>query len=223
MLEHIFSKLRKDPLGLIHRGLHKTIIGPLKYGMVDDYDAHRYWYDRLSKYGNSIQGVGNEALSGQETKTRYKEAAQAFTALCRGADLDFPSVRVLEMGCGTGFYTQLLHHFGAKNYVGVDITDVLFPTLRKRFPQFAFLRTDMTSDLIEGEFDLIVMIDVLQHIVTEGKLAFGMENVKNCLSADGLFVVAPIDQTSKGYPWRQQGASTRSHCPQRVCISVLGP
>jgi 2-polyprenyl-3-methyl-5-hydroxy-6-metoxy-1,4-benzoquinol methylase len=197
MLKDILSKFKKDPLGLIKRSLYRTLIGPIKYGKGNDYDAHKYWHNRFSKYGLSLKGAGDEGLSEEENKKRYTEAAKVFTDLCQRESIDFQSVRVLEIGCGTGFYTQLLHNLGVEDYVGVDITDVLFPELRKKIPQFRFVRKDFTLDKIEGKFDLVIMIDVIEHIVKEANLSFAMQNVKNCLSHNGVFIVSPIMDVSK--------------------------
>lgn len=197
MLKDIFSRFKTDPLGFIKRALYKTIIGPLKYGKGNDYAAHKYWCDRFSKYGLSLKGAGDEGLSEEENKKMYAEAAKVFTDLCLREGADFQSISVLEIGCGTGFYTHLLHNLGVKSYVGVDITDVLFPELRRKFSQFRFIKKDITSDKIEGKFDLIVMIDVIEHIVNEAKLSFAMENVKKCLSDNGIFIIAPILNTNK--------------------------
>jgi len=197
MLRYIVSRFKKDPLGLMRRALDETIIGPLKYGEGNDYDAARYWHDRFSKYGLSLNGAGNAGLSEEENEKMYAEAAKVFIDLCRREGVDFQSVSVLEIGCGTGFYTQVFHNLGVKSYVGVDITDVLFSELGKKFPQFRFIRKDITSDKVEGKFDLIVMIDVIEHIVNESKFSLAMENVKNCLLANGIFVVSPIMDVSK--------------------------
>lgn len=197
MLKDILSKFKKDPLGCTRRVLYKSIIGPLKYSKGADYDAARYWHDRFSKYGLSLKGAGDEGLSEKENEKIYAKAAKVFTDLCRKEGIDFQSARVLEIGCGTGFYTQLLHNLGVKSYIGIDITDVLFPDLRKKFPQFKFIRKDITSNNIRGEFNLIVMIDVIHHIVEKSKFSFATENVKNCLSANGIFIASPIMEAGK--------------------------
>jgi 2-polyprenyl-3-methyl-5-hydroxy-6-metoxy-1,4-benzoquinol methylase len=184
-------------LGFVRRALSKMVIGPLKYGKRGGYDAHKYWHDRFSKYGHSLRGVGHEGLSEAENKKMYSEAAGIFTNVCRAERIDLQSVNALEIGSGSGFYAQLLHELGVKNYTGVDITDVLFPELRKKFPRFTFVRKDICSDRIEGRFDLLVMIDVIEHIMTEDDLSFCMKNVRTCLADNGIFIVAPIMTTSK--------------------------
>ena len=196
-MKKIISKFKKDPLGLIKRGLYKLIIGPLKYGKGNDYNASRYWHDRFSKYGLSFKGAGHEGLAEAQNKKMYEEAAKVFIALCNREDINFHNAKVLEIGCGNGFYTKLLYNLGVKDYIGVDITNVLFPVHRKNFPEFKFIRKDITKDKIEGKFDLILMIDVIQHIVNKDKLTSALDNIKNCLSDNGIFMVSPIKKKSK--------------------------
>lgn len=196
-MKSIFSKVKTAPLGFIKRGLYKTIVGPIVYGQGDDYDAGKYWSERFSKYGQSLQGVGNEGISEKENERAYAEAAKIFLGVCRREHIDFQNARVLEIGCGSGFYTQILYDLGVKKYLGVDITDVLFPELQNKFPQFEFSRKDITSDKIEGDFDLIVMIDVIEHIVKCSKFTAAMNNVKSCLAPSGVFVVAPLVEVER--------------------------
>jgi SAM-dependent methyltransferase len=193
----LITKLRNDPLGFFWRAIYKTVIAPVKYRGKGGYDAARYWGDRFAKYGTALKGVGDEGLSEQDNRATYERAGAAFLDLCRQEGIEFSSARVLEVGCGNGFYTQLLMQQGVSRYMGVDITDALFPTLAKRFPDFKFIRQDVTSDLLDGKFDLIVMIDVIEHIVSEDKLDFAMGNVQRCLAESGSFFVAPVVEKAR--------------------------
>ena len=197
MVKNIFVKLIKDPYGSLKRALYKTTLGPFKYGKGNDYDARSYWRDRFRRYGQALRGVGDEGLSEEDNKKAYQEAATIFTNLCIQKGVNFNNVNVLEIGCGTGFYTQLLYDLGVKRYTGIDITDTLFNTLKDRFPQYTFIQKDVTREKIEGSFDLIIMIDVIEHIVTESKFSFAMRNVMECFSEKGIFILAPIMQESK--------------------------
>lgn len=196
-MRYLLSKFKRDPFGFIKRALYKTIIAPLRYRSGDDYDAAKYWHDRFSKYGLSIRGPGDEGLSEEQNQEMYAEAGRVFIDLCLREGVDFQNASVLEIGCGTGYYSGLLHNLGVRNYVGVDITDVLFQELKEKFPEFRFIRRDVTLAKLEGKYDLIFMIDVIEHIVVEGKFSFAMENVRDCLSENGVFIVAPIMKTSK--------------------------
>lgn len=140
------NKLRHDPIGFFRRAFYKTLIAPVKYRVKGGYDAARYWSDRFSKYGTSMKGVGDEGLSEQDNRTMYESAGAVFLDLCRQEGIDLSTARVLEIGCGNGFYTRLLKQQGVNRYVGVDITDALFPLLVERFPSFQFIRRDITAD-----------------------------------------------------------------------------
>ncbi len=179
------------------RILFKTLVGPMKYGRENGYDAARYWSDRFAKYGGALRGAGHEGLSEEENEEMYREAARTFTNLCAQEGVDLPNARVLDIGCGTGFYTELLHNLGVRRYVGMDVAEVLLPGLAGRFPEYEFRRGDITEDKVEGEFDLVLMIDVIEHIVEESKFSRAMENVKSCMSDRGAFIVSGMRDVSK--------------------------
>jgi SAM-dependent methyltransferase len=182
---------------LLKRVLFKTLTGPLKYGRKNGYDAARYWGDRFARYGGSLRGAGHEGISEEANEEMYREAARVFTDLCRQQGVDFPKARVLDIGCGTGFYAQLLRDLGVRQYTGLDVADVLLPELAARFPEYEFKRGDITEEKVEGEFDLVLMIDVIEHIVEESRFSRAMENVKSCMSDRGVFIVSGMRDVSK--------------------------
>ncbi len=198
MLKEILSKIYNNPLGLLQRGIFKIFIAPFKYRKGDDYNAEKYWQDRFSKYGKTLTASGDEGLSEEENRRDYQLAVNTMIAILHQEKFNFDQIQVLEIGCGTGFYTQLLHDLNVKNYIGVDITDVLFPEFSKKFPNYNFIQKDVTTEgIIAQQFDLIMMIDVIEHIVTKDKLDFAMKNIQKCLKTNGVFIIAPIMETSK--------------------------
>lgn len=160
-----------------------------KYGDSDDYKADKYWTDRLAKFKFDLRGVGDKGLSHKKNKQMYLEAKEIFLSLCREQNINFNNVRVLDVGCGTGFYARILLEKGIKQYLGVDITDTLFKKLNENFPNFKFSKLDITNQKLNDNFDLIIMIDVTQHITNSTKFSFAMKNIKSCLSENGIFIV----------------------------------
>lgn len=190
-------KLKNDPIGFVIRVLRKTIIDPVKYGKHKDYDARKYWDNRLSKYGLSIKGSGDEGLSIEENERTYESVAEKFLTLCKKWEINFQQSDVLEIGCGSGFYTQLLYRMGVISYVGVDITDTLFLHHQERFPSYEFKQKDITVDTLNDKYDVIIMIDVIEHIVNDEKFSFAMNNIKNSLKDTGIFIVSPVLKKNK--------------------------
>jgi SAM-dependent methyltransferase len=181
------------------RGLAKLVVGPLRYGRKGGYDAERYWSDRFARYGRSLVASGNEGYTEAENERDYAEAATTFTDLCRSADIDLAASRVLEVGPGTGFYTALLAEIGVTDYVGVDITDKLFEEFTAEWPDYRFVKQDVSTEPLELDSprDVALMIDVLEHIVDRDKLAFALRNVAGTLRPGGRFVVGPVYGTTK--------------------------
>ena len=191
--EKLLTKLRKDPIGFLKRIVQKGVIERWRYGKAGgDYDAAHYWHDRLARYGSSLRGVGDEGFSETDNARQYEEAAQTFLTACQQLGLDFTQAHVLEIGPGTGFYTQLLATLGVQDCLAVDVTDAYFAQLQTQFPTFRFVRKDVTADPIEGRYDIIVMIDVIEHIVTDEKLTRCFATLDHCLADGGILLLAPI-------------------------------
>lgn len=173
----------------------------MKYARGENYDAEKYWNDRFIKYGNSLKGPGNEGMTEEENHNMYAEASLAFTSFCLEQDIRFKHKRILEVGCGTGYYTDLISTLGEHiEYTGIDITDAMFNELKTRHPSYRFFKADITKPLPDmGTFDAVVMIDVVEHIVTIQGFNVAMQNVKQLLAQNGVFIVAPIAPRNKGH------------------------
>jgi SAM-dependent methyltransferase len=157
-----------------------------------------YWHDRLSRHQLSLRGVGDEGLTEEDNDEEYRQAANTFKILCNRSLAAFDKLSVLDIGCGNGFYAGVLAELGVGDYTGVDVTDVLFSELRAQFPRFKFMKSDIGTSQLEGKFDLILMIDVAEHIVNDTAFACAMQNVKHCLSEHGVFIVTA---SLPGKPW----------------------
>jgi SAM-dependent methyltransferase len=186
----LWRRLWEDPWGLVVRGFRKTVLGPLRYGRSDGYDAGRYWEDRFRQYGLSLRGPGHEGLTEERNVELYGVAVRTLLSFCRTNGIDLRTSKVLEVGCGTGVWAEVCRSEGTTDYTGVDITDVLLPTLRARHPTYRFLKVDITAESVPEQYDVILMIDVIEHIVQEEALNRAMKHVGDALRPGGIFVVA---------------------------------
>jgi 2-polyprenyl-3-methyl-5-hydroxy-6-metoxy-1,4-benzoquinol methylase len=202
-LKRLLDKFMADPLGTTRNVWRKGVVEPVRYGAAaDTYDARRYWSNRFARYSDSLRGPGDEGLSDEENRREYQAAAEQFLGLCRALPVNYATANVLEIGPGTGYYTELLRVLGVRHYLGVDIAGSFLPTLAQRFGGFAFAQADVTQLPLrnwgaEGMFDLIVVIDVIEHIVDRNALGAALAGLQSLLAEQGRLVVAPLMESSQ--------------------------
>ena len=188
MLREKFCLLIRNPGGVLRRRIG-LLIDSYRYRTANGYDAARYWHDRLGNYQFDLRGVGNEGLNHDENARDYIKAAEFFLTICCEQGVQLAKSSVLEIGCGAGFYAGIVATSGGTDYLGIDITDALFPKLQERFNGFRFHHLDISQEQLTGEFDVIVMIDVTQHITDHARFSFAMQNVRSHLKENGVFIV----------------------------------
>ncbi|HEY5013903.1 MAG TPA: class I SAM-dependent methyltransferase [Acidimicrobiia bacterium] len=185
------KKVLRDPIGAVRRTVDKLVVGPLRYRKGRSYDAQAYWGNRFSRYGSSLRGPGDEGLSETDNDRDYAVAGDTFRSFCEKNRLDFAAGKTLEIGPGTGFYTRIMVGKGA-TLTGFDITDVLFDELRAELPSVELRQGDVSHDAIEGSYEIAVMIDVIEHIVTEEAFRGAMGNIAKAVTDDGVFILGPV-------------------------------
>ena len=171
------------------KSLIKNIVNQFKYSTGIDYNAEKYWKNRHKKYGLDMRGVGNNGLTLEKNIEQYEEAKNIFIGLCKSQHIKFKDTKVLDIGCGIGYYSNIFLENGTTDYTGIDITEVMFKELKNKYSHYLFKKLDITKDLCNGKYDLILMIDVTQHIIAIDKFSFAMQNIRTCLSDSGIFIV----------------------------------
>jgi len=172
--------------------LDRLIIEPIRYGRGKRYSAEKYWRNRFRKFGMSLQASANRQLTEQENEIFYRATTQSFLAVLEQENIDLSGCRVLDIGCGTGYYTRFFQQQDVCDYTGLDITDFLFPELRKAFKEYRFLKHDITKEPLVGIFDCVIMLDVIEHIIDISSLDFALHTVLEGLSDRGVLILAPI-------------------------------
>lgn len=101
--------------------------------------------------------------------------------------LQFSSL--LDIGCGDGrFLREVAHRYRHARLLGVDYSPSAVALARALNPDIDYVCADITSDKIEDGFDLVTMVEVLEHIPLESVDNF-LAAVARLLNAGGKLVM----------------------------------
>jgi 2-polyprenyl-3-methyl-5-hydroxy-6-metoxy-1,4-benzoquinol methylase len=112
-----------------------------------------------------------ELVWGWGTPAGKLRAARRAQLIASGADL-LPGKKILEIGCGTGNFTERFAEYGS-NILAVDISPDLLDEARKRsFPKknVTFLLKRFEECDLDGPFDAVIGSSILHHLLIEESL-----------------------------------------------------
>ncbi len=143
------------------------------------------------EHGKRLAHGVPEEIWGWGTPAGQLRARRRADLVVRGARLA-PGQRVLEIGCGTGMFTEMFAVSGA-DITAVDISEDLLARARARgIPNARFLAGRFEDCEIGGPFDAVIGSSVLHHLEVEeavrriffllkpgGRMAFAEPNYLN--------------------------------------------
>lgn len=124
--------------------------------------------DREITHGKLLASEGAEGVWGWETPAGRRRAQRRADLIVQGAHLG-PGKKALEIGCGTGNFTEIFANTGA-NVTAVDLSPELLEIARKRgLPEdrVSFLEQPFETCEVHGPFDAIIGSSVLHHLEVE--------------------------------------------------------
>ncbi len=91
----------------------------------------------------------------------------------------FPTAqRLLDVGCGTGFVLEgIRRRYPALDLAGSDVRLTTLVEARRQMPGISFFAADAFALPYESEFDVVVALDVLEHIDDDRAALRALKNV----------------------------------------------
>jgi len=123
------------------------------------------------RHGEYLASGDTEALWGWGTPAGRVRADRRAGLIADAARL-CPSVKALEIGCGTGMFTEMFAHSGC-TLVAVDISEELLKKATQRnLPkdQVQFVNKRFEECAIDGPFDAVIGSSVLHHLEIDAAL-----------------------------------------------------
>jgi SAM-dependent methyltransferase len=168
------------------------------------FDAGAYWRSRVVS-GSDLAVVGHRSMGRAYNGQIYERRLEVLDALVgKYAMKPFEELRVLDIGCGSGFYTGYWLALGVKSYVGLDISEATIRHLSGQYPDYDFVRADVTDEQLEAfpdlaQFDVVTVFDVFYHIVDDKRFANAVRHIALLTGKSGVVLI--MDQL---YPDRYQ-------------------
>jgi SAM-dependent methyltransferase len=157
---------------------------------MDVFDPKAYWETRLAK-NPGLTGVGYAGLGNRYNEWLYKVRRRIFLREVGSLPGRWEEAEVLDVGSGTGFYTQRWKEIGVRSITGSDLTDISISRLQQEFSGEKFIRLDIGASLAELptlRFNAISAFDVLFHITDDQRYETAISNVHTMLKPGGWFI-----------------------------------
>lgn len=152
------------------------------------YQPREFWQRRLADQFD-LRGSGETTLSLAYNRACYRLRSEVLAQALADQAFDPGGKQVLDVGCGTGFFTAWYLERGAV-VTGMDIAPVSIETLRARHPQSRFVLADAGDGPIDGHYALVNAMDVLYHITDEGRWEAAVRHLAAAVEPGGLLIVS---------------------------------
>lgn len=156
--------------------------------MADGYNPSTFWNKRFIKAGHT--GELNPLLYAYDQPQRLRAIRMS---LARAGVSISSTTTVLDIGCGTGDVIELFVKMGAPEVTGVDISDETIAHTQRRFADCRKVNLSVAG--IEeipcpaASFDLVVGINILQHLLDDRSFSLGVENAIRVCKEGGHILI----------------------------------
>lgn len=130
---------------------------------------------------------------------------------------------VLDIACGAGYGSKYLLSHGAKEVVGVDISDEAIKYARQHYvdDKLIFMKADATNlGFINETFDVVVSFETIEHVEKYHKF---LEEINRVLKTDGILLLSSPNRlvTSSDYPKRKKRPDNPFHFAEFTEVELI--
>lgn len=129
------------------------------------YDSTAHWQELYLTHFE-LAGSGYTELGESYNRWLYKLRVKVFNkAVAESGIIIDKNSRVLDIGCGVGFWVKVFQKKGIGKLVGFDLTRISIERMQAEFPQYDFFQQDISAEVMQNEaFDFINCFDVLWYL-----------------------------------------------------------
>ena len=165
------------------------------------YQPSVYWEDRARRFAGEVAGLAAVCAYGMPEFYNRAIHLEQRLALLPWLDVQ-PGTRVLDVGCGVGRWSRLLAANGAR-VTGVDLSPTMIAQAQRRAAaagvadRCQFHVQDLSNLEVGQQFDLILGVTVLQHILEPELLRMAVRRMSAHLAPGGRMILLEAAPTAK--------------------------
>ena len=160
------------------------------------YRPREFWEQRLQDQFD-LRGTGETSMSAAYNAACYTLRREVLDRALAHAGADPRGRDVLDVGCGTGFWTAYYTGRGAR-YTGVDIARTSTDRLAAAYPQATFLCADVSEAELPAAYDIVNVFDVLYHITDDARFEAALGRLARAVKPGGLLLLTDLFADTPG-------------------------
>jgi 2-polyprenyl-3-methyl-5-hydroxy-6-metoxy-1,4-benzoquinol methylase len=154
------------------------------------YRPAEFWDERLRQQFD-LRGTGETGLSLAYNDACYRLRREVLDKALAAAGISLAGKSVLDVGCGTGFFTRFYLERGAR-VTGLDIARTSVERLAAAFPQARFMLSDVSEVALSERYDVVNAFDVLYHITDEARWETALRHLAEAVAPGGVLLVTDV-------------------------------
>jgi phospholipid N-methyltransferase len=171
------------------------------------YQAPEYWKEIYE------QAVDAKAVCYPEWPLSYnqmlhQQQLQGLLQLMAEEKISLSNKHILEIGPGSGFWTQFFLHHPIASYTGVELTETATKNLQNKFPQHHFICSDVSAikehELSSEGYDFIFAAMVFLHITDDEKWLKAVQILQKALKPGGCLMVLDAVYQHRVFGWQRK-------------------
>jgi SAM-dependent methyltransferase len=159
-----------------------------RFGYLASFDPQSYWQNRHVAHSDALTGVGHICLTNEQNKLDYQLKMREIISALATSVGDLKGKRILDAGCGIGVFSAALLAEGAHVF-GVDFSPKAIDFARRVTPGGTFNVASLETLPFKDEFDCVICIDVLFHVVDSTKWENALSSLLSALKPDGVLLI----------------------------------
>lgn len=128
----------------------------------------------------------------KEYQRVYQDFVKVILEILKDDNLKPKNLRVLDIGCFTGGFLQMLKKHGF-NITGLELQKEAVEIAKKKFPANVFVADVMTDKLPGKKYDIISMLGLIEHVNNPNKL---IQKCSKYQDANGMLLIQTPDSSS---------------------------